>query len=152
MSEAHSRALDRVLELVAVLDADSRRSLARDGLTTARAHVLWELRLRGPLTQRAIADALRVSARNVTGLVDGLVDSGLVARRPHPADRRATLVTLTGDGEATAERLAREHEQLAAILFGGLPGERFTAFAEGLDHVLARLREHGVSLDAQAER
>jgi len=62
-----------VLELVAVLQEDTTRSLARDGLTAARAHLLWELQHRGPTPQRALADALRVSARNITGLVDGLV-------------------------------------------------------------------------------
>ena len=32
------------------------------------------------------------------------------------------------------------------------PEERFRAFADGLDHVLDRLRAHGVSLDDQADR
>ena len=152
MADERTPVLDRILALVAVLDADSRTALARDGLTTARAHVLWELQHRGPLTQRALADALRVSARNVTGLVDGLVDGGFVTREPHPGDRRATLVSFTEHGAATAARLEREHAELARALFADLPEDRFRAFADGLDHVLARLRDLGVSLDAQAER
>jgi DNA-binding MarR family transcriptional regulator len=152
MADERTAALDRILELVAVLAADSRAGLARDGLTTSRAHVLWELQHRGPLSQRALADALRVSARNVTGLVDGLVESGFVIRGPHPTDRRVTLVSFTEHGAATAARLEQEHAGLAQLLFADLPDDRFAAFAEGLDHVLARLREVGVSLDAQAER
>ncbi len=41
------------------------------------------------MTQRALADALQVTPRNVTGLVDALADSGFVERAPHPTDRRA---------------------------------------------------------------
>src|SRR4051812_43806897 len=152
MTDARTAALDRVLELVAVLDADSRRELAHDGLTSARAHVLGELRQRGPLPQRALAEVLRVSPRNVTGLVDGLVDGGFVTREPHPGDRRATLVSFTERGAATAARLERDHTELARLLFAGLPEDRFRAFADGLDHVLARLRDHGVSHDARAGR
>ncbi|MGY1620043.1 MarR family winged helix-turn-helix transcriptional regulator [Geodermatophilus sp. SYSU D00691] len=144
--------LDRILELVAVLEVDTREGLARDGLTPARAHLIWELQHRGPLPQRALAEALRVSPRNVTGLVDGLVESGFVTREPHPTDRRATLVSFTPHGAEVAARLEREHDEFARILFADLPADRFRAFADVLDHVLARLREHGVSLDAQAER
>jgi hypothetical protein len=61
-------------------------------------------------------------------------------------------VSFTDRGAAVADRLARDHTELARILFAGLPEERFRAFTDGLDHVLARLREHGVSLDAQAAR
>ena len=71
-------ALDGLLALTVVLGEDMRTSLARDGLTPSRAHVLWLLHHGGPTTQRAIADALGVSARNVTGLVDGLVAGGFV--------------------------------------------------------------------------
>jgi len=152
MADDRTAALDRVLELVAVLQEDTTRSLARDGLTAARAHLLWELQHRGPTPQRALADALRVSARNITGLVDGLVETGFVTREPHPTDRRVTLVSFTPHGAETAARLEREHAEFARILFADLPDDRFRAFADGLDHVLARLREHGVSLDAQAER
>ncbi|MFC7479231.1 MarR family winged helix-turn-helix transcriptional regulator [Luedemannella flava] len=99
--EAHARragALDRILELSVLVNADMTQSLARDQLTVSRAHVLWELRHRGPSTQRVLADAMGVSARTITGLVDGLVATGFVTREPHPTDRRATLVTVTEHG------------------------------------------------------
>src|SRR4051794_5537960 len=149
MNDERSGALDRILELVAVLDADARRSLARDGLTPARAHVLWELQRRGPRSQRALSETLRVSARNITGLVDALVDGGFVTREPHPTDRRTTLVSFTERGARTAAALTRDHEELARLLFDGLPDELFRAFVAGLEHVLTRLREHGVSVERQ---
>lgn len=138
--ESLRAALDRVLELTVLLHDDMTSSLARDGLTPARAHLLWELRQRGPSTQRVLADALRVSARNVTGLVDGLVATGFVTREPHPTDRRAALVSFTRRGAAVAEAMNQGHQDLARLLFADLPPELFACFAEGLDQVLVRLR------------
>jgi DNA-binding MarR family transcriptional regulator len=134
-------ALDRVLELVVLLGEDMTRSLAADGLTTSRAHLLWELLHRGPTTQRVLAEALGVSARNVTGLVDALVETGFVTREPHPGDRRATQVCFTDRGARTAERMRAGHEELARILFEPMPPEQFQTFATGLDEVVARLRD-----------
>lgn len=91
--------------------------------------------------QRVLADALRVTPRNVTGLVDGLVAAGLVRREPHPTDRRATMVSLTPGGVRLTDELARGHEELAAVLFGGLPDDELQAFVATSTTVLARLAE-----------
>jgi DNA-binding MarR family transcriptional regulator len=133
--------LDRLLELVVLLGEDMTQSLAREGLTTARAHVLWVLNHEGPATQRVLADALKVTPRNITGLVDGLVATGFVTRERHPTDRRATLVSLTERAAASMGRMQSSHRELAELLFGDMPARRFSAFATGLDHVTDRLRE-----------
>jgi DNA-binding MarR family transcriptional regulator len=133
-------ALDQVLELTVLLAEDMEGSLGRDGLTPARAHLLWVLRERGPSTQVVLADALRVSARNVTGLVDALEAAGLVARRPHPTDRRATLVGLTEQGGTITARMAHDKALLAAGLFGGLGAEQVQTFSDTLAGVLDRLK------------
>ena len=133
-------ALDRMLELVLFLGNDMVRTLGEQGLTPARAHLLWELAERGPSTQRVLADALRVTPRNVTGLVDALVESGYVRRDPHPRDRRATLVTLTRSGFRVAAAMRRDRDGLAESLFAGMSATRLEGFLRGLDDVLGRLR------------
>ena len=133
--------LDRLLALVVLLDDYMTESLARLGLTRSRAHVMWLLHNDGSTTQRALADAIGVTPRNITGLVDGLVDTGFVTRRPHPADRRATLVTLTDHGATTMAEMDRSHRELAELLFGALSPRQRAAFGAGLDHVSTRLRE-----------
>ena len=133
-------ALDRVLELALLVNADMSRDLAARGLTESRVHLLWVLRRHEAATQRQLADALQVSPRNVTGLVDALVETGFVSREPHPTDRRATLVRFTEKGRAVARTLEEEHREFARVLFGGMPRGRFEAFVAGLDEVLDRLR------------
>jgi len=133
-------AVDQVLELVSLMQADMAHSFARDGLTEARAHVLWVLQ-DGPVTQRALADALRVTPRNITGLVDGLVATGHVVRRPHPTDRRATLVGLTEAGAALLDAMVAGYAELHDVLFGGLTERQLATFRRTLGHVVQRLRE-----------
>lgn len=147
----HAEALGRILELVIVVSDDLTRTLSAQGLTDARAHLLWELHHRGPSTQRMLADALRVSPRNITGLVDALVATGYVTREPHPTDRRATLVTFTEHGAATTAAMERDQQVFASILFDGMPDDRLAALMEGLDDVLARLKAHGLTVDATRE-
>ncbi|MGY1733942.1 MarR family winged helix-turn-helix transcriptional regulator [Geodermatophilus sp. SYSU D01045] len=140
MGDARVAALDRVLEVTVLLGRDLTTSLAAEGLTVARTTLLWRLRTAGPSTQRALADALGVSARNVTGLVDGLAEAGLVTREPHPTDRRATLVTPTARAERLLEEMAAGQVQLAEQLFGGLAPDRLDGLVSALDEVLERLR------------
>jgi len=117
-----------------------RDGLAAYGLTVSRAHIVWELHRLGPTTQKVLADAIAVSARNVTGLVDALATTGFVTREPHPTDRRATLVTLTDQGTKAVLELVRDHEELAGLLFSEMPRERFESLVAGLDDVINTLK------------
>ena len=130
--------LDKVLALSMLVSADMARFEAAEHVTGPRLHLLWQLGVNGPCTQRALADALEVTPRNITGLVDGLVDSGHVTREPHPTDRRATLVTPTPVGAAFLSRLRASHANLAEQLFGHMTPRRLAAFTRGLDETIER--------------
>jgi len=66
---------------------------------------------------------------------------GHPARKPHPTDRRATLVTLTEQGQAVDAAWQTEHHQGAGQLFGDVPAADLTTFVTTLDLVLDRLRQ-----------
>ena len=136
-----ARALDQLLAVVVLVNDDMQQGLARRGLSVPRAHLLWVLHHDGPSTQRALADGLKVTPRNVTALVDGLEETGFVARGPHPTDRRATRVSLTEHGTATLSAMTKAHQQLAESLFGGLESRQLRLLLSGLDHVMGRLQQ-----------
>lgn len=132
-------AVDQVLELALLLQRDMALSFERDGLTEARVRVLWVLR-DGAVTQRMLADALEVTPRNITGLVDGLVASGHVVRQPHPTDRRATLVEPTAEGRRLTDTLVEGYAELHDVMFGSLSERQLASFRRTLAVVLDRLR------------
>lgn len=133
MTSIQTQALDQVLRLSQLVAADLARFERESGLTAPRIHLLWTLGLTGPSTQQALALALEVTPRNVTGLVDGLSASGHVVREPHPTDRRATLVSLTAAGRRAVRELQESHEDLAARLFGAVPADRLATFLATLE-------------------
>jgi DNA-binding MarR family transcriptional regulator len=130
---------DRLLEIALLIQQDLATSFAGTGLTIARTHLLWVLHHSGPSNQQALAAALRVSPRNVTGLVDALENGGFVARQPHPNDRRATLVTLTERGVATTTAMVRDREAVAARLVDGFGDQRLGRLGADLDAIAERL-------------
>lgn len=131
---------DRLLEISLLLQQELTRSFEGTALTTARTHLLWEVHHRGPSTQQVLADALDVSPRNITGLVDALEAAGYVERRAHPRDRRATLVTLTALGVDTMTWMVRERQQSADQLVDGMTGREMTELDERLGLITDRLR------------
>jgi DNA-binding MarR family transcriptional regulator len=79
---------------------DARRT---DGIGYEQMRLLQSLNLGGPAIMREMGDKLLVTPRNMTAMVDQLEQARLVARRTHPADRRATLLELTAAGKQLAE-------------------------------------------------
>jgi DNA-binding MarR family transcriptional regulator len=138
-SELH--VFDRLMEIAVLIQADLVRSFAGTGLTTSRTHLLWELHRMGPSTQQALAAALKVSPRNVTGLVDALEAAGFVQRGQHPTDRRATLVTLTELGNQTMADMVRDRELIASQLVADFGEDQLMQFGRSLDTVTGRLRD-----------
>ena len=99
-------------QLVDLLDLGAREY----GLGVARGRVLWALHESGPVVMRALSQALGVSPRTVTGLIDGLEADGWVTRTPHPTDRRATIITLTPVAETALVRLTASYRGLTGDL------------------------------------
>ena len=60
-----------------------------------------------------LAEHLGIAPRSATEVADALQTAGLLTRSPDPTDRRAVLLTLTGAGLHTVERV-RERRRTAA--------------------------------------
>lgn len=133
--------LDTLLAISILMQKDLEQSFEASGLTASRTHLLWELNRLGPSTQRELADALDVTARNVTGLVDALEATGFVTRGKHPTDRRATVVTLTDTGARVMRAMERDHDELSRKLVARLSDRNVASVESGLSVILANLNE-----------
>jgi DNA-binding MarR family transcriptional regulator len=116
---------------------------AFDGMSYVRLRLLETLHCDGPAIMRDLGTQLGASPRNMTAMVDALEQAGLVARRPHPTDRRATLVELSPAGaRAAAQAIGPQLDAMAEIFSGFSPQEceQFSALLAELTSAI-RARE-----------
>jgi DNA-binding MarR family transcriptional regulator len=106
---AQRPALDAALAAVDELVAARRRSSTgwlRDcDLSIGQVHVLATLQENGAMTVGALAEALAIAAPSATGIVDRLVERGLVERVRSEADRRVVQVSLSEGGRRAVEQM-----------------------------------------------
>jgi DNA-binding MarR family transcriptional regulator len=94
--------------------------LPSDAVSYVRMRLLTALQRGGEQSMGELATGLGVTPRRVTALVEALEADGLVERRPHPTDRRSTLVAIT-DGGLKAQQVGWEqHRAEMAQAFGDL--------------------------------
>lgn len=96
-----SPALEALDELVQVSAASMPAVARRAQLSESELHALRHL-MKDDLGPADLARLLGVTAAAATGIVDRLEAHGHVERRPHPSDRRRTMVDLTPSGRTQA--------------------------------------------------
>ena len=69
-------------------------------------------------------------ASNITGIVDGLEQKGLVSRQPHPKDRRVKIIKLEPAGEKLRGTIATRLEDHSDSLFNGLDTHEIELLAQ----------------------
>ncbi len=147
-SPAEPLSKDRLRLWLKLLGASSRvestlreRMRAQQGTTLPRFDVLATLaRHPAGLRMTELSGHLRVSAGNVTGIVDRLVAEGLVDRAAVAGDRRALRVRLTPGGRATFAAQAEAHEGWVDELLGMLGPDDIRALAPHLDAIAGGAR------------
>lgn len=93
----------------------------------------------------ALAGLLAVRPASVTAVVDGLVQRGLVERRPDQEDRRRVTHVLTGAGRSVLDAADRAVAERLAALAASLTDE-------GRAEAVAGLEQWGRALDAARDR
>lgn len=112
----------RMLRTTTIIEKRIRAHLkAEYDSTLPRFDVLSALyRETAPITMTQLTAHLLVSNGNLTGLVNRLVEDGLIDRESDPDDRRAQRVMLTPEGRRAFHVMAEGHEALVDSLFAAL--------------------------------
>ena len=110
-------------ELVPLFDRLRADGLRKRNLTLPRRRLLMFLHESGPLRSSDLAQLLGVTPRAVTALVDGLVETAYVERRPDQSDRRAAFIELTGSGKEICKDMQSSFDSFATRLFAGIEAE-----------------------------
>ena len=112
-----------------VVESEVRRRL-RDNfnVTLPRFDLMAQLdRFPKGMTLGELSRRMMVSNGNVTGLVERLVEQGLIDRRPSPKDRRAQIVSLTAEGRRLFRAMARANGDWIGEIFADLSGNDIQA-------------------------
>src|SRR3954467_15220842 len=114
-------------EAITRLNRRVRQARPVGDLTFSQLSALTSLQLAGALTPRELADVERVQPPTMTKIVGKLEELGLVARTPHPTDRRQVILAPTEQGRTVYAQFERaRNEWLAQQLAELAPEERDT--------------------------
>ncbi len=118
------------------------RELRARGLTGAQFEILRVLAESGEggVKLNDISQQLFVTCGNVTGLVDRLEESGLLARAAHLEDRRITLACLTPAGRDLFAEIYPRHQARVEQVMSALSANEQARLAQLLDRLAERAR------------
>lgn len=112
----------------------ARRVRIDTGPPLSQMSVLGLLARHGALSTNDLAAAERIRPQSMTVIVRALETNGLVQRRPHPTDRRQTLIEKTEKGhQLLSEILAMREDWLAQLITTRLNDDERAELRRGLD-------------------
>ena len=118
----------------------SESLLVEKGLSPQRLRILGSIHERGPRIMSELKEELGVTATNVTALVDSLEKDGLVIRKRHPTDRRATVIELSNKVMTELSPRCTEYKEQVAELFSDLSEKECKGFVRMLEKLWNRLQ------------
>jgi DNA-binding MarR family transcriptional regulator len=150
---APQRGYDDIAEELRLAITRTSRALRQEAggsLTPTALSALASISRHQPLTPAALAGIESVRRPTVTRVVAHLVDSGMVARRADPGDRRSFSLTLTDAGSRyLEERRSRKSAYLSRLL--GDLGPEDVAVLRRAAEILDRARIDGREQSAGPE-
>jgi DNA-binding MarR family transcriptional regulator len=126
-----------------LIEAEVRRRLRESfDVTLPRFDLMAQLeRTPKGMTLGELSQRMMVSNGNVTGLVDRLVEQGLITRQPSPKDRRAQIVSLTAQGRKSFRAMARTNGDWVGEFFADLSSDDMETLMQLLGKTKASARK-----------
>jgi DNA-binding MarR family transcriptional regulator len=125
----------RMLTCATMIEREVRQRLREEfQITLPRFDLMAQLEKSATgMTVGEVSQRLMVSNGNVTTVVTGLIEEGLVDKRPAPHDKRVQVVSLTAAGRRIFRVMAARHEEWIADLFAGLSSDDVALLMKQLD-------------------
>jgi DNA-binding MarR family transcriptional regulator len=109
-------------------------------LTIPQLKSLFYISRHGRVNLSGLASGIRVTPANVTGIVDRLVEQGLLTRAPDPDDRRVSWLSVTDKGKTLINDLREGRAQEMRRILDKLTEEELSTVARGFE-LVARAAE-----------
>ena len=130
---------ESLIEIRSVMRRRVDAALAAKGLSLAKFKILSVLDENGPCQPSLLAAKLNQVARSITDAIDVLERDGLVARTPHPTDRRARLLSITVKGSSLVRATQGPKSDAIEAVFSVLSRSQQSQLLDLLNQVKAAL-------------
>jgi DNA-binding MarR family transcriptional regulator len=145
MSKQRLRLWLHLLRATRAIEAELRERLrVQFAMTLPQFDVMAALyREEEGLRMTELSRRLLVSNGNVTGIVERLVNDGLIVRESAASDRRSFVVRLTPKGEADFAAIAKAHQDWVNGILADFDAQESEMIIEHLAGLPARIRNGG---------
>lgn len=109
------------------------------GLSGAEMMVLWKTNKRGAYRVTDLAQEICISPSTLTGILDRLVEKGLLQRFPDPDDRRGVLLKGSPQLKDFIDKVMVSLEEELSRIFGKMPESDYKRLVEDLELLLKYL-------------
>lgn len=117
----------------------SDRAFGRHGVRAGQQYILVTLWEEDCLTPGEVARRLDLSTPTVTRAATRMEAAGLLARKPHPTDRRLVRLCLTPRGRSLQQDIHREMTELTERALGALKRSERESFVRYLNELRRNL-------------
>jgi MarR family transcriptional regulator, organic hydroperoxide resistance regulator len=105
-------------------------------MTIAQLKSIFFIAAKGKTNFKKLADALGVTPPNITGIIDRLVEQGLVSRTENAEDRRIMLLQVTEKGQELVDNLHENKYHKMRNLMINMSEDELKAMMTGLKGIL----------------
>lgn len=125
-----------IIELYDKISSWEHAVVKKSGLSPAQMHAVEIIGHHESLRMKELAEKMGITTGTLTVMVDRLERNGLVARQPHPTDRRSYVIVLTDLGQEHFEEHHQMHCLLTAELTASFSDEDMDCLKEYLERLV----------------
>ncbi len=133
--------LARRFQQIAVAVFHAEASAAGSDLTPVQFAALAEIRARPGVDQATLAGLIAFDRTTISGVVDRLVQKGLVDRRVSETDRRARTLAITDKGRRHLDQVEPAAQTAQRVMLSGLDDEEAAELIRLLGKAVAALND-----------
>lgn len=132
--------IEKILDLQQQADNTFRRFSPQHwielNLSIAQLKSLLFIAAEGKTNFKKIAEALGVTPPNITGIIDRLVEQGLVSRTENPEDRRIMMLQVTEKGQKLLINLRESRVSFFKQALSRMKQEELQSLSQGLSALI----------------
>lgn len=125
-----------------LLDSGDRLLFDRYNLTVPRYYALYHVNANPGISPSQLSQRMLCDKSNISRLIKGLAQEGLICRRAHESDGRTYRLYLTQQGMAVFNRVHCIHQQYNQERLACLTATEHNQLVAQLSHLIQALQAH----------